>query len=100
MQTIIEAAKQPKAPRITQEHVQRCIVRSQYHHFPGTTVTVCALHLSNGFVVTGESACAHPDNFNEEVGRRLAYDNAVEKIWALEGYLLRERLSVGAFPAD
>lgn len=88
------------APRITTEHIERCIVRAQYHVFPGTTVTVCALHLQNGFVITGESACASPANFNAELGRRIAYDNAKEKIWMLEGYLLRERLSGTHFPAD
>lgn len=92
--------KKLTAPRITPEHIGRCIVRAQYHQFPGTTVTVCALHLQNGFVVTGESACASPENFDPELGRRIAYDNAKEKIWMLEGYLLRERLSNPQFPAD
>lgn len=92
--------KKLTAPRITPEHIGRCIVRAQYHVFPDTTVTVCALHLQNGFVVTGESACASPENFDPELGRRIAYDNARQKIWMLEGYLLRERLSNPQFPAD
>ncbi|MGO7508905.1 Gp49 family protein [Rhizobium ruizarguesonis] len=47
------------------------IVAEQYHAFPGTTLTVCALTLQNGFQVTGESAAASPDNFDEEIGRKI-----------------------------
>jgi hypothetical protein len=59
-------------------------------------LTFCVLILRNGFVVTGESACASPDNFDAEIGRKVAKENAREKIWALEAYLLKERLSAGA----
>ena len=51
--------------------------------------------LKNGFIVTGESAAASPENFDEEIGRSIARSNARDKIWQLEGYLLRERLSAG-----
>ena len=55
-------------------------------------LTFCVIVLKNGFTVTGESACASPENFNEEIGRKIAYDNAKNKIWPLEGYLLKEQL--------
>jgi hypothetical protein len=55
-------------------------------------MTFCVLVLKNGFTVTGESACASPENFNAEIGRKIARDNARNKIWPLEGYLLRQRL--------
>ena len=48
--------------------------------------------LANGFTVTGESACASPENFNAEIGRKIARDNARNKIWAFEGYLLKQKL--------
>ena len=86
-------AKGLTAPRVTPEQLDAKIVDEKYHVFEGTTVTVCALVLQNGFVVVGESAAASPDNFDEEIGRKIARDNARNKIWALEGYLLRERLS-------
>lgn len=92
----IEAEIQAKglnAPRLSPEMIDAAIFSEQYHVFPGTTLTVCALTLRNGFVVTGESAAASPENFNEEIGRKIARGNAREKIWAFEGYLLRERLS-------
>lgn len=55
-------------------------------------LTICVLVLRNGFTVTGESACASPENFNVQIGRRIARENAVEKIWPLMGYELRTRL--------
>ena len=86
-------AKGLNAPRLTPEKIDGAIVAEDYHVFSGTTLTVCALTLRNGYVVIGESAAASPANFNEELGRKIARDNARNKIWALEGYLLRERLS-------
>lgn len=57
-------------------------------------LTFCVLRLKNGFTVTGESACASPENYDAEIGRKIAYKNAVEKIWPLMGYELRSRLAV------
>ena len=56
------------------------------------TLIFCILTLENGFTVTGESACASPENFDAEIGKKIAYQNAREKIWLLEGYLLKQRL--------
>jgi sRNA-binding carbon storage regulator CsrA len=83
------------APRITPGAIDAQIVGEAYHIFSGTTVTVCCLKLKNGFTTVGESACASVENFNEEIGRKLAKENARNKIWQLEGYLLRERIYQG-----
>jgi hypothetical protein len=56
-------------------------------------LTFCVLVLRNGFTVTGESACASPENFDAEIGRKIARNNAVQKIWPLMGYALRNQLS-------
>ena len=80
------------APRLTPDLIDAAIASADFHVFPGTTMTICALKLRNGFVVIGESAAASPENFNEEIGRKIARENARNKIWALEGYLLREKL--------
>ena len=85
-------AKGLNAPRLTPELIDKTIMIDSYYVFPGTTLTVCALTLTNGFVVTGESAAASIENFDEEIGRKIAYDNARNKIWMLEGYLLKEVL--------
>jgi len=86
-------AKGLNAPRLNPDMIDAAIVSEQYHVFPGTTLTVCALTLRNGFIVTGESAAASPANFDQAIGRKIARENARNKIWQLEGYLLRERLS-------
>ena len=86
-------AKGLNAPRLTPELIDKQIAGEAYHIFPGTTLTVCALTLRNGYLVVGESAAASPSNFNEELGRKIARDNARNKIWALEGYVLRNTLA-------
>jgi hypothetical protein len=55
-------------------------------------LTICVLTLQNGFTVTGESACASPENFDAEIGRKIARGNAVQKIWPLMGYALKQQL--------
>ncbi len=55
-------------------------------------LTFCVLVLRNGFTVTGESACASPENFDAELGRKIARQNAVNKVWPLMGYALKQRL--------
>ena len=87
-------AKGLTKPRVTPEHIDSVIIGEDYHVFEGTTVTICLLKLKNGFTVTGESACASSENFDSDLGKKIAYGNAKEKIWALEGYLLRQQLSV------
>ena len=80
------------APRLTPAHIDSTIKDVAYHVVPGTTTTICSLVLMNGFVVNGESASASPENFNESIGKQIAFDNARDKIWQLEGYLLKQKL--------
>lgn len=110
-------AKGKTAPRVTPQHILDVIASEHYFtaaqavrnggiteaHFdysdfsvvtaPLELLTFCVLVLKNGFTVTGESACASPQNFDPEIGRRIAHENAVQKIWPLEGYLLKQKLS-------
>lgn len=79
------------APRLNPQHIESTIVGELYTR-PTGTLTVCVLTLRNGTLVTGESACVSPENFNEEIGKKVAREDAFRKIWALEGYLLKERL--------
>ena len=115
-------AKGLTAPRITPQHIEDVIASEHYFTARdgrngaiagGTFVgrekpqpedadlaaldllTFCVLVLRNGFTVTGESACASPENFDAELGRKIARQNAVNKIWPLEGYLLKQRLADG-----
>lgn len=87
-------AKGLNAPRLTPDLIESKIVKEEYHLLTDV-LTVCVLTLENGFTVTGESACASPANYNKEIGDRIARDNAREKIWVLEGYLLKQKLFEG-----
>lgn len=107
-------AKGLTAPRVTPQRIEE-VIASEHYFTAGDGVsgevnsrdeqpaqfcydssldllTFCVLVLKNGFTVTGESACASPENFNAEIGRKIARENAINKIWALEGYLLKQKL--------
>ena len=102
-------SKNLNAPRLTPEHIDSKIKSVEYilprdvckrdngvevfdAPLPLQTLTFCILTLENGFTVTGESACASPENYDAEIGKEIAYTNAREKIWVLEGYLLKQHL--------
>jgi len=99
------------APRITPADIQANIVDEQYftaeqgvygaqmatgkpsdYNIALGLLTFCVLVLRNGFTVTGESACASPENFDAEIGRKIARQNAEQKIWPLMGYHLKQQL--------
>ena len=113
-------AKGKTAPRVTPADLQANIVSAHYftamdgvvgywclgsdnplHATPASPadrtalnlLTFCVLVLKNGFTITGESACASPENFDPEIGRKIARQNAEQKIWALMGYALKEKLA-------
>ena len=81
------------APRLNSEHIDNTIMSVKYHVFENTTMTVCCIVLNNGFCVIGESAAASMDNFDKEIGEKIAFGNARDKIWMLEGYLLKQKLA-------
>lgn len=85
-------AKGLNAPRLSPESIDSAIIGEDYYVFPGTTLTVCCLKLKNGFTVTGESASVSAENFDADLGRKIARSHARDKIWQLEGYALAERL--------
>lgn len=110
-------AKGLTAPRVTPEDIEANIREEVYFTgFDGVMgnpnqdctlatadslglLTFCVLVLRNGFTVTGESACASPENFDAELGRKIARQNAVQKMWPLMGYALKERLAEGGSAA-
>lgn len=112
-------AKGLTAPRVTPTDIDKEIVSEHYFTacegvwgaHPGFDpapavpaelglLTFCVLRLYNGFTVTGESACASPENFNAEIGRKIARENAVNKIWPLLGFRLRDTLKWRQEQAD
>ena len=88
-------SKDLNAPRLTPAHIDGTIRKIYYHVVPETTLTLCVLTLQNGFTVVGQSAAASKENFDEEIGKEIAFKQARDQIWMLEGYLLRERLHWG-----
>lgn len=104
-----EAAKVAVAPRVTLDDIEARIAGEYYIRANEATttegavddgvsdalacLTICILVMRNGFTVTGESACASPANFNAELGRKFAREQAVRKVWAFEGYALRSKLA-------
>ena len=84
--------KNLNAPRLTPDLIDSKVKLKSFHVFGDTCLTVCCLTLLNGFTVTGESACASPENFNAEIGEKIAFEQARNKIWMLEGYLLKQSL--------
>lgn len=82
-------------PRLTEQDINDAVRGLQYYVFPHTTVTACCLTLQNGYNVIGTSACVSLENFDEGIGRALAYKDALRKVWELEGYLLRDKLAKG-----
>jgi hypothetical protein len=65
---------------------------AQEYHASLDLLTICVITLANGFTVTGTSACASPENYDREIGERIARANAVQQIWSLMGYELKQRL--------
>ena len=80
------------APRLSPADIDAAIVSETYTVLPSGKAMVCELILRNGFSVRGESACVSKANFNEEIGRKISYEDARNKVWMLEGYLLQDKL--------
>jgi len=78
-------------PKVTKDYIETRIKKTDYLVLPDSTVTLCNITLNNGYSVRGESACVDPRNFNVEIGKGLAYKQAFDRLWPLEGYLLAER---------
>src|SRR5574337_853074 len=105
-------AKGLTAPRITPADIEANITSEHYFTayqgasmttsgpIPGalSLLTFCVLILRNGFTVTGESACASPENFDAEIGRRIARKNAIDRMWPLLGFRLKDRLHAMDMP--
>lgn len=77
------------APRVTKEQMESRILETKFHKM-SPTLTHCTILLDNMYQVTGESACVNLANYNQEIGERIAYDNAFNKLWPLFGFLLAE----------
>ena len=87
--------KNLNAPRLCPGDIDASIVSETYTILPSGKAMICELILRNGFSVRGESACVSKENFDAEIGRKISYDDARNKVWAFEGYLLQEKVHTG-----
>lgn len=60
---------------------------------PEFLLSLCVLTMKNGFVVIGKSAPASPANFDPDLGKKFAYEDAVRQLWPLMGFSLRDQLA-------
>jgi hypothetical protein len=81
----------PLPTTVSLSDIQARVLKVTYTVLPDTTTTVCQLHMANGYVVLGTSACVDPKQFSQATGEKFAYEDAINKAWPLEGYLLAER---------
>ena len=89
--TETELKEKAVAPRVTEVDLLANIAEVTY--LQHKLLTICVMELRNGFLVTGESACADAANFDRYIGQRISYVNAKAKIWAFMGYELRSKLA-------
>ncbi len=82
------------APRLTPADIDAKIKGKTFTNLPSGKCTICEITLLNGYTIRGEAACVSPANFNQEIGNKISYENARDKIWQLEGYLLQEKFPV------
>ncbi len=106
-QTEVECAANATAPRVSLQSMKDKI-KAEYHFTADKAVegcpvvdelkllSVCLLVMQNGFTLIGKSAPASAENFNAELGKKLAYEDAIRQLWPHEGYALREKLSQAA----
>lgn len=77
--------------RVTKESIEKKIAKTDFQKI-SEKITHCIITLENGFQVTGEVSCVDPKNYNQEIGEKISYENAFNKIWVIEGYLLQEQI--------
>lgn len=88
------------APHVTPSNIDKVIVDATYTMLPSGKCMVCELTLVNGFTVRGESSAVSKANFREDIGQKISFERAREKIWQLEGYLLQDKLHHAPIPAS
>jgi hypothetical protein len=82
----------PPRTAVTMNDILAKVVKTTYTILPDAKTTVCLLHMANGYTIMGTSSCVDPAKFNQALGEKYAYEDAINKAWPLEGYLLAEEI--------
>ena len=77
--------------KVTKDFLESEIDKVEYNRLGGT-LTHCTIYTHDGFTFTGESACVDPEQFNEEIGRQIAYKMAFDKMYMPYGFWLHKTL--------
>lgn len=85
---------------VTITDMQKKTKKVEYYRVPDTTTTLCFMHLDCGFLIIGKSACVDPTKYNQALGEKYAYEDAINKMWELEGYLLANEMYQGVNYAE
>lgn len=80
--------------KIDKKEILGLIAETTYHRVEDSTMTLCRLRLKNSTIVHGESACINPDDFDEKLGKESAFNDALDKLWELEGYHRKSLLAM------
>lgn len=87
--------RQNKRTTVTMDYMLSRVNKTVYTVLPETTTTICQLFMENGYVVLGTSACVDKTKYNQALGEKYSFEDAINKLWPLEGYLLSEELFKG-----
>ena len=80
------------APRLSPSIIDAVIVSETFTELPSGKCLICELTLRNGFTVRGESSCVSKENFDIGIGMKISRENARDKVWGFEGYLLQDKI--------
>lgn len=82
----------PQRTAVSLNDIQDKVKKTTYTVLPDGKTTICQLHMENGYTINGQSACVDPAKYNQALGEKYAYEDAINKAWPLEGYLLAEEI--------
>ncbi len=82
----------PQRTAVSLNDIQAKVKKTTYTVLPDGKTTICQLHMENGYTINGYSSCVDPSKYNQALGEKYAYEDAINKAWPLEGYLLAEEI--------
>lgn len=90
--------EQGKAPRVTPADIEAACRAVSFTLLPDLRTTIATVTMPNGYTVKGQSACLFAENFDAEIGQRVALEDAKRQMWPLLGYALLEKHAAAPHP--
>lgn len=83
---------------VTKEQVlanmQDVLTRTEYEF--GKPVTYVTVRMQNGFTLRESTTCVDPNNYDEEIGKKICLEKIEDKVWFLLGYQLQEKIHIAS----